>query len=121
MLTQGSVLLTPPRGHTQAAEYTMGSFRNALDWTPTTPPQTLTSLCACTHTSFAPCPRTKQAHVPQCPQDGEAPTPHQLQGSSSRASLTLRVWSWLPVTSRPAAAFSAVIGFWWAQDTVWVS
>lgn len=34
--------------------------------------------------------------------------------------LTLRVWSWLPVTRRPAAARSAVMGFWCAQGTVWV-
>lgn len=34
--------------------------------------------------------------------------------------LTLRVWSWLPVTRRPAAALRAVMGFWWAQGTVWV-
>lgn len=33
---------------------------------------------------------------------------------------TLSVWSWLPVTKRPAAAFRAVMGFWCAQGTVWV-
>lgn len=35
-------------------------------------------------------------------------------------TLTLSVWSWLPVTRRPAAAFRAVMGFWCAQGTVWV-
>lgn len=46
----------------------------------------------------------------------QGPVPHPR-----RASRTRSVWSWLPVTSRPAAAFSAVMGFWWAQDTVCVS
>lgn len=50
----------------------------------------------------------------------KSPSP-KARWSPVLLSLTLRVWSWLPVTSRPAAAFSAVIGFWWAQDTVWVS
>lgn len=40
--------------------------------------------------------------------------------TGDRATLTLSVWSWLPVTRRPAAAFRAVIGFWCAQGTVWV-
>lgn len=43
------------------------------------------------------------------------PSPHKTE-----PTLTLSVWSWLPVTSRPAAAFRAVMGFWCAQGTVWV-
>lgn len=35
--------------------------------------------------------------------------------------LTRTVWSWLPVTTRPAAALSTVMGFWWAHCTERVS
>lgn len=37
------------------------------------------------------------------------------------AALTRTVWSWLPVTTRPAAARSTVMGFWWAHCTERVS
>lgn len=36
-------------------------------------------------------------------------------------ALTLTVWSWLPVTTLPAAALSTVMGFWWAHCTERVS
>lgn len=36
-------------------------------------------------------------------------------------SFTLTVWSWLPVTTLPAAALSTVMGFWWAHCTERVS
>lgn len=68
------------------------------------------ALPSCTHTcaSIAPPVQERSSLTPK-------------HASVRKRLLTLSVWSWLPVTSRPAAAFSAVMGFWWAQDTVWVS
>lgn len=40
---------------------------------------------------------------------------------AGRAALTRTVWSWLPVTTLPAAARSTVMGFWWAHCTERVS
>lgn len=55
------------------------------------------------------------ASSPRSPTRARPPQPPQTE-----PTLTLSVWSWLPVTSRPAAAFRAVMGFWCAQGTVWV-
>lgn len=102
-LTQSSAIL-PPRSPHHADEH---NFRNALHCTaPTTPPRHALPSCtpSCTHT---------RASI--------APTVHEWSSPPPKRLLTLKVWSWLPVTSRPAAAFSAVMGFWWAQETVWVS
>lgn len=62
--------------------------------------------------------------TPELAGDGEGTTrPESVPTPVVRVggALTRSVWSWLPVTSRPAAAFRAVMGFWCAQDTVWVS
>lgn len=52
---------------------------------------------------------------------GKKPGKKRKQTERFQMSLTRTVWSWLPVTTRPAAARSTVIGFWWAHCTEWVS
>lgn len=38
-------------------------------------------------------------------------SPSPVPAPKRQPALTLSVWSWLPVTRRPAAAFRAVMGF----------